>query len=222
MCGRFTLTLTTEALQQTFRDFIFPDGIQPRYNIAPGQPILVIPNDGRKQATHFLWGFIPSWAKDPQRYRFINARAETAWQKPSFRAAFRRRRCLVLADGFYEWKREEGKRARPFYFTMKDRRPFAIAGIWEHWQGADGSEIIGSALLTVSANACVAPIHDRMPLILPPEAYDQWLAPGEQPPERLRPLLQPYPAEAMQCWPVSPEVNSPRVDAPHLIEAVEA
>ena len=222
MCGRFTLTLTTEALQHAFRDFIFPSGVQPRYNIAPGQPVLVIPNDGSGQATHFLWGFVPSWAKDPRRYRFINARAETAAQKPSFRAAFRRRRCLVPADGFYEWQRENGKRARPFYFTLKDRSPFAIAGIWEHWLGADGSEIIGCALLTVPANDLVSRVHARMPLILPPEAYERWLAPAEHAWQPLQTLLRPYPAEDMQMWPVSPEVNSPRLDTPHLIEATEA
>ncbi len=221
MCGRFTLTLNTQALLEAFPQFTFPAGVQPRYNIAPGQPLLAIPNDGQQRATHFLWGFVPGWAKDPRRYRFINARAETAAQKPAFRAAFRRRRCLVPADGFYEWRRAHGKRAQPFYFTLKNQRPFAIAGLWEHWQGADGSEIIGCVLLTVPANACVASVHDRMPLILPPEAYALWLAPEPQPPERLRPLLRPYPAEAMQCWAVSSAVNNPRQDAPHLITAVE-
>ena len=219
MCGRFTLTLDAATLQRIFRQFIIPPEVQPRYNIAPGQPILAVPNTEVWRAEHFLWGLVPSWAKDPRRYRFINARAETAAQKPAFRAAFRRRRCLVLADGFYEWQREGRKRTRPYYFTLADRRPFAIAGLWERWESTDGSVILGCALLTTHANALVEKVHDRMPVILPPEAWETWLRPGEHTPAALQPLLRPYPAEAMRMWPVSPEVNSPRVDAPHLIEA---
>ncbi len=219
MCGRFTLTLNTQALEEAFRGFSFPPNVQPRYNIAPGQPILAIPNDGSRRATHFLWGFVPAWAKDPRRYRFINARAETAAQKPAFRAAFQRRRCLVLADGFYEWRRE-GKQRQPFYFSLKNRAPFAIAALWETWQGADGSEITGCALLTTQANPLVGAVHHRMPVILPPEAYAVWLSPAGQPPQRLQTLLRPYPAKAMQAWLVTTEVNSPRNDAPHLIEVV--
>ncbi len=221
MCGRFTLTLTTEDLQAAFHQFVFPGGVQPRYNIAPGQPVLAVPNDGRFTAAHFLWGLVPSWAKDPRRYRFINARAETAAQKPAFRAALRRRRCLVLADGFYEWQRL-GDSRRPFYFTLKNRQPFALAGLWEIWMGPDGSEITTCALLTTRANALVAPVHARMPVILPPETWEAWLQPGEVDPATMEPLWRPYPAEAMQRWRVSPAVNNPRVDAPHLIEAVTA
>ena len=219
MCGRFTLTLDARGLAEAFAQFTWPPEIQPRYNIAPGQPILAVPNDGSGQATHFLWGFVPAWAKDPRRYRFINARAETAAQKPAFRNAFRRRRCLVFADGFYEWH-GSGKQRQPYYFTLRGRAPFAIAAIWETWHGPHGEAFDGCALLTTQANAVVAPIHARMPVILPPAAFAAWLTPGEAPPERLQSLLQPYPAEAMQVWPVSTAVNSPRTDAPHLIEAI--
>ncbi len=219
MCGRFTLTLDAAALQRIFRQFIIPPEVQPRYNIAPGQPILAVPNTADRRAEHFLWGLVPAWAKDPRRYRFINVRAETAGQKPAFRAAFRRRRCLVLADGFYEWQRSGKKRTQPYYFTLADRQPFAIAALWERWEGADGSVILGCALLTTRANALVKQVHERMPVILPPAAWETWLHPGEQPVQALEAWLRPYPAEAMQMWPVSPEVNSPRSDAPHLIEA---
>ena len=218
MCGRFTLTLDAATLQSIFRQFIIPAEVQPRYNIAPGQPILAVPNGGERRAEHFLWGLVPSWAKDPRRYRFINARAETAAQKPAFRAAFRRRRCLVVADGFYEWQ-GSGKQRRPHYFTLQGQQPFAIAALWETWQGPHGEELDGCALLTTQANAVVAPVHARMPVILPPEAFAAWLTPGEVPPQHLQSLLKPFPAEAMQGWPVSTEVNSPHNDAPHLIAA---
>ncbi len=219
MCGRFTLTLDAATLQRIFRQFIIPPEVQPRYNIAPGQPILAVPNTAERRATHFLWGLVPTWAKDPRRYRFINVRTETAAQKPAFRAAFRRRRCLVLADGFYEWQRSGKKRTQPYYFTLADRQPFAIAALWERWESADGSVILGCALLTTRANALVKRVHERMPVILPPEAWETWLHPGEQPAGALETWLRPYPAEGMQMWPVSSEVNSPRRDAPHLIEA---
>ncbi len=219
MCGRFTLTLDGPQLQAAFPQFRVPAALRPRYNIAPTQPVAVVPNDGSRAVTFFVWGLIPSWAKDPRiGSRLINARAETAAQKPAFRAAFRRRRCLVLADGFYEWPRRRGGSPRlPWRFTLRTGQPFALAGLWERWQSPDGSEIRSCTILTTAANELVATVHERMPVILPPAAYDLWLTAGEVPPTRLQPLLRPYPAEAMQGYPVSTRVNNPRVDDPACI-----
>jgi len=216
MCGRFTLTLNGEQLQAAFPQFQVPAIIQPRYNIAPSQPIAAVPNDGSQAVTFFLWGLIPSWAREPRG--FINARAETLAQKPAFRAAYRRRRCLILADGFYEWPRKKGPTPRiPWRFTLRDGRPFAFAGLWETWLSPDGSKVPTCTIITVPANEVVAAVHPRMPAILRPEDYAAWLRPDEAQPQDLQPLLRPYPAEAMRGYPVSPRVNTPRVDDPACI-----
>ncbi len=215
MCGRFTLTLNREQLQAAWPQFRLPPMVQPRYNIAPGQPIVAVPNDGTQQATFFLWGLIPAWSPKPRG--LINARAETLAARPSFRAAYRRRRCLILADGFYEWPRGKGEKA-PWWFTLQDGRPFALAGLWEMWVAPDGGEIPTCAIITVPANEVVAPVHPRMPAILPAEAYAAWLDPGERTPEELQPLLRPYPAQALRGYPVSPRVNDPRFDDPACLE----
>ncbi len=220
MCGRFTLTLDGVALQQAFPQFRIPASLAPRYNIAPTQPVAVVPNDGQRRVDFFLWGLIPAWAKDPRiGNRLINARAETAAQKPSFRAPFRRRRCLILADGFYEWQRAPGGKGpkQPYRILLRDGRPFAFAGLWERWQAPDGSEIYSCTILTTQANPLVAQVHDRMPVILAPEDYDRWLTPGEAAPEVLQPLLRPFPADAMTLYPVSSRVNSPQRDDPDCI-----
>ncbi len=214
MCTRISLTLDAVALQTAFPDYAIPREWRPRYNIAPGGPVLVVPNTAPPRATFFVWGLIPPWARPDARGRFrsfVNARAETAGQKPAFRAALRRRRCLVLADGFYEWHGPKGQR-QPWRFTLRDGRPFALAGIWERRWTADGSEILTCAILTTQANARVRPIHPRMPVILPPEAYAIWLQPGEVAPQDLAPYLRPYPPEAMRGYPVHPRVNNPRYD----------
>ena len=216
MCGRFTLTLDGRQLQAFFPQFKVPEVIQPRYNIAPSQPVAAVPNDGSQAVTFFLWGLIPRWAKKPQG--FINARAETLAQKPAFRAAYRRRRCLILADGFYEWPKKKAVKPKiPWRFTLRDGRPFAFAGLWEVWLSPDGSEVPTCTIITVPANEVVAEVHDRMPAILRPEDYEVWLSPGEMPPEELQPLLRPYPAEEMRGYPVSPRVNNPKVDDPACI-----
>ncbi len=220
MCTRISLTLDAAALQAAFPDFGIPEGWRPRYNIAPGGPVLVVPNTVPPRATFFVWGLIPAWARPDARGRyrqFVNARAETAGQKPAFRAALRRRRCLVLADGFYEWHGPKGRR-QPWRFTRRDGQPFALAGIWErHWT-ADGSELLTCAVLTTEANEVVRPVHHRMPVIVPPEAYDLWLRADEVPPDRLAPLWTPYPAAAMQGYPVHPRVNNPRYDQPDAVQ----
>jgi putative SOS response-associated peptidase YedK len=195
----------------------------PRYNIAPSQPVAVVANDGLNKLDFFTWGLIPSWAKDPSiGNRMINARAETLAEKPSFRNAFRRRRCLVLADGFFEWQKiqEPGNRLRkqPMYIRLADGRPFAFAGLWESWNNSDGSNILSCTIITTQPNELIASIHDRMPVILPEQRYAEWLQPGEANPANLARLLMPYQASQMTAFPVSTMVNSPANDLPDTIK----
>lgn len=228
----------------------FREVYRPRFNVAPGQDVLTVVamtpetlNGARTAAAAgaapggsaslnagsdvvrtlrwHRWGLIPPWAKEPSiGYRMINARSETVAQKPSFRHAFRRRRCLVPADGFYEW-RTEGRRKVPFRFRMRDGSLFALAGLWETWTPPDGGEPITSCtVLTTDANDVVAPVHHRMPVIIPPDHYDTWLDPEEEP-EALKALLSPYPPSAMEGYAVSTEVNSARNDYPELIKPLE-
>ncbi len=220
MCGRFTLITPAEALAEQFQLFEIPS-LVPRYNIAPTQPVAAVrrvPGDGQRELVLLRWGLVPFWAKDPGiGARMINARSETVAEKPAFRAAFRRRRCLVLADGFYEWRRlERGK--QPFYVRLRDERPFAFAGLWEHWEGSDEAAIDSCTLMTTEPNDLIRPVHSRMPVILAPKDYDLWLDPGVQKADLLRPLLRPYPSEGMLAYPISTWVNKPKNDSPRCIE----
>ena len=219
MCGRFTLAVDTNQIQESFPWLEVPPGIEPRYNVAPMQPIAVVPNDGKDRLDFFLWGLIPSWAKDPNiGNRLINARAETLADKPSFRAAFRRRRCLILADGFYEWRAEPGQKTKiPTYIKMKNGDPFAFAGLWEIWHSPDGSKILSCTIITTPPNPMMKRIHNRMPAIMPQDAYATWLNPEEEDPRQLMPLLQPYREEAMTAYEVSRLVNSPANERPECI-----
>lgn len=219
MCGRFSLTLEPDDLQQAFPDFSFLLQMVPRYNVAPSQSVLVIPNDGSNKADFFKWGLIPSWAKDPSiGERMINARAETLAEKPSFRSAYKYHRCLVLADGFYEWQSQSGLKTKvPHFIHLKDGKPFAFAGLWERWQSPDGSEIHTTAIITTAPNPLMAPIHNRMPVILPRDAYAHWLNPSPQSPLDLQSLLVPYPPDEMEAYPVSTLVNSPANDRPEIL-----
>jgi putative SOS response-associated peptidase YedK len=195
----------------------------PRFNIAPSQPVAVIrlageTADSPRELCWFRWGLIPSWAKDPAiGNRMINARAETVADKPAYRQAFRRRRCLVAADGFYEWQRT-GKRKQPYFIHMHDDRPFGFAGLWETWEGPDRTEVQSCTLLTTEANDLVRPIHDRMPVILSEDDYQQWLDPSVQKPELLIPLLRPHPSEPMGAYAVSTLVNNPGHEDPQCVE----
>jgi putative SOS response-associated peptidase YedK len=227
MCGRFTLALFKKNAQQgfaqTFRLSDVPD-LSSRYNIAPSQDIAVVVEDsGRSRQLEWMqWGLIPSWAKDPTiGNKLINARGETVSEKPSFRAAFKRRRCLIPADGFYEWQRTEGKK-QPYYFYLAENQPFAFAGLWEHWQDANGSEIHTCTIITTTANDLMEPIHDRMPVILEPEDYDQWLDLELQDPGQLQSLLRPYLLSNLRCHAVSPKVNRPQSDDPECIEPMSS
>ena len=223
MCGRSTLTIDPNHLQEAFPWATLPDDLPPRYNIAPSQHVAVIPNTGDNVITMYKWGLIPSWSKDPSiGDRMINARSESLAEKPSFRNAFRRRRCLILADGFYEWKQNPGMKSKqPIYIHLKNNRPFAFAGLWEVWNSPDGSEIRSCTIITTQPNKLLEPIHNRMPVILPPDAYQQWLLPGDQTAAQLNKLLVPYPPEEMVAYPVSKLVNSPQYDSFELIKPVE-
>ena len=218
MCGRFTLTADVSELQTSFPWVNIPGGLSPRFNIAPSQPVAVVPNDGKNQLDFFIWGLIPSWAKDPAiGNRMINARAETLVEKPSFRAAFRRRRCLILADGFYEWRKDAGGQKTPMYIRLASAKPFAFAGLWEIWNAPDGSTVLSCTIITTRPNPLLETIHNRMPVILAEGAHQQWLEPGDADPDRLSSLLAPYPAEEMAAFPVSPLVNNPRNESADLI-----
>ncbi|HEU0293881.1 MAG TPA: SOS response-associated peptidase [Anaerolineales bacterium] len=222
MCGRFTLTVNPADLQNTFQDYSFPAKFAPRFNIAPSQPVLAIPNDDKLTADFFVWGLIPMWAKDPEiGNRLINARGETLAEKPSFRGSYRHKRCLILADGFYEWKSFGGRKTKtPYYIHMQDRKPFAFAGLWDHWESPDGSSIKSCTIITTSPNELTGSIHDRMPVILHPRDYRKWLDPAPQTPESLQPLIKPFPAEAMTAYPVSTLVNKTTNDVPELVVPV--
>jgi putative SOS response-associated peptidase YedK len=219
MCGRFTLTADPAQLQETFPEFSFPTQGRPRFNVAPSQPVLTLPNDGKNSADYFLWGLIPSWAKDPTMgSKLINARAETLAEKPSFRGSYKYKRCLIFADGFYEWKSETGTKAKtPHYIRLESGLPFAFAGLWDEWHSPDGSQIKTCTIITTEPNELMSSLHNRMPAILHPSAYAQWLEPAPQKPEALQNLLAPYPTAQMRAYPVSTLVNSPGNDRPECV-----
>jgi len=221
MCGRFTLWLQFGDLVKAFPGLTFPEFLPPRYNIAPTQDVAVVPNDGLKQVQLFRWGLVPFWAKDPSiGNRMINARAETVAEKPAYRAAYRRRRCLVLADGFYEWRKEPGSRTKtPMYIQLASGEPFAFAGLWEVWR-PDDTPLFTYTIITTEPNALLEPIHNRMPVILPREAYDRWLDPAEKRAGSFSDLLVPCPAEEMVAYPVSTYVNRPGNDSPVCVAPV--
>lgn len=224
MCGRFSLDATAETLATLF-DLEPPQALAPRYNIAPTQPVLalrVAPGTDRRGWAWLRWGLIPAWAKDPGiGARMINARSETVAEKPAFRAAFRRRRCLVPATGFYEWRGESGRK-QPYLIHAPDGAPFAIAGLWEHWQDPGGAELETCTLLTTEANEALRPLHDRMPVLLAPEAWERWLDPALEAPDPLLPLLAPAPPERLVFHAVSDRVNRVQNDDPELIVPLPA
>ena len=220
MCGRFTLTAEPTLLAERFAIDLAGVSWQPSYNIAPSQPVLAIINDGTIQASQLRWGLIPSWAKDPGiGNRMINARSETVAEKPSFRSALQRRRCLVLADGFFEW-RQDSRGKTPMYIRLHDHRPFAFAGLWDTWHDAAGTPLRSCTILTTEANTRLQPIRQRMPVILPPTAEATWLDHGVTTPTALLPLLVPYASEAVEAYAVSPLVNSPRNNTPACVAPV--
>jgi len=218
MCGRYTLRTPVEKLAEEFGLEDSSVDLPPNYNVAPTQGVAaVLAENGHRRLEVLRWGLIPPWADDPQiGSRMINARAETAHEKPSFRRAFRERRCLIPADGFYEWKRTNGTK-QPYYIHMKEGRPFAFAGLWESWREEDGPEVRSCAILTTRPNALASEIHDRMPVILPAGTREAWLDP-EAEKEELLALLEPYPEDEMEAYPVSRYVNSPQNNDPRCVE----
>jgi putative SOS response-associated peptidase YedK len=220
VCGRYTLKTPVERLSEKFQ---FPEVIplKPRYNISPSQTVAVVrllPDDTERKLAMLRWGLIPAWAKDPAKARQpINAKSETVAELPTFRVAFRQRRCLIPADGFYEWK-QEGGRKQPVYICMKDRKPFAFAGLWERWVGEEDKFIESCTILTTEPNDLLEPIHNRMPVILDPNDYELWLDPDVQEVTRLKPLLRPYAPEQMTYFPVNLRVNNPKHDDPLCLE----
>jgi len=222
MCGRFVLMTPGKDLAERFGLQEIPD-LKPRYNIAPTQMVVIIRLDRntlQRRLVQVKWGLIPFWAKDTSmRHRLTNARAESVTQKPAFRAAFKQRRCLIPADGFYEWKRREGGR-QPYLLRNANGITFAFAGLWESWKGPDGEIIESCTILTTDANDLTRPIHDRMPVILHPRDYELWLDPEVKDPNLLKPLLCPYPSEEMIVRPVSPKVNKASYDGPDCVKAI--
>jgi len=225
MCGRFTLRTEASAIAEHFAVFGLGT-FEPRFNIAPSQPILVVRLDSRQAMTQreivaLRWGLIPSWAKDVTvGNRLINARSETAAEKPSFRAAMRRRRCLIPADGFYEWEKTS-KGRRPYFIHHEDDKPFAFAGLWESWEGPDHLAVESCTVLTTEPNELIRPIHDRMPVILSPDEYETWLDPADEDPSKVSHLLCPTKSDAMVMHRVDTWVNSPANDDLRCVEPAE-
>lgn len=224
MCGRFGLTRPERLDLDRFGVSEVPP-LVPRFNVAPGGEILVVrEREGARRAELLHWGLVPSWAKDASiGDRMANARADTAHEKPAFRAAMRTRRCLIPADVFYEWQVVPGaKRKQPYAARMRGGEPFAMAGLWEYWRPKDDPThpgIASCAILTTDANALMQPVHDRMPVIIPPSRYRAWLD-ARTPDPAVRDLLQPYPSDEMEVWPVSLRVNNPRADDESVLAPV--
>ncbi|MBV9848144.1 MAG: SOS response-associated peptidase [Armatimonadetes bacterium] len=221
MCGRFTLHHSADEIAERFVAELLPD-LEPRYNIAPTQPVTVVTQNGARHLAQYHWGLIPSWAKDPKiGSRMINARAETLAEKPAFRTALKRRRCLIPADGFYEWQEAdnpaEGGRT-PMFIHRKDNALFAFAGLWDEWHTPDGSPLRSCTIITGTPNPLIAPIHDRMPIILRPEDEGRWLDGSVADTQSLLSLLAPYPADELETYPVSRRVNTPTADDPALVQ----
>jgi len=224
MCGRYTLSSPDASIAELL-DLSVAPSLAPRYNIAPSQLVAVLRTPPAREVRELellRWGLVPGWAKDAAiGNRLINARCETAAEKPSFRTALRRRRCLVVADGFYEWRKLD-RRRQPCHIRMVDGRPFTFAGLWEHWQSPDGEPVESCTILTTAANELLAPIHERMPVILAPGDHALWLDPAVTDAARVQPLLRPYSPTELVAQPVSTHVNSPRNDDPRCIEPLAA
>lgn len=223
MCGRFTRKENMHHLAELLGLKALPP-LPPRYNIAPSQWVACVRTNletRQRECRELKWGLVPSWAKDPSiGNKLINARGETVAEKPAFRKAFTHQRCLVLADGFYEWKRE-GKTKQPYYIRFKDHRLFTFAGLWERWEKNGAEPLESCTLITTGPNALMAPIHHRMPVILGSKDYDDWLDPSLQTVERINVLLRPFPSDEMKAYPVSPIVNNLQNDQPECVKPIQ-
>ena len=219
MCGRFVLTANPEMVQQAFNLTTPPAQMQSRYNIAPTQPVMVITNENPTEVTYHRWGLIPSWAKDmSMASNMINARSESAAEKPAFRAAFRRRRCLIPTDGFYEWQEHGDNKKTPMFIHRPNNALYGMAGLGEIWHDPDGGELRTCSILTTEANTFMQQFHHRMPVIIHPEDYALWLSTGEEPLPVLQGLMKAYDENGLQAYPVSKAVNKVSNDSPQLME----
>ncbi len=218
MCGRFTLQSDPQQIQLAFNIDQVNAEVKSSYNVAPTQEIVtVVQRDGRNTLEAMWWGLIPVWAKDLRiGSRLINARAESIAEKPIFKRPLKSQRCLIVADGFYEW-RKQGAKKIPMFIRLKSKRPFAFAGVYDRWESSDGERITSCAIITTTPNELMRPIHQRMPVILPKKRYEEWLDPANQEMDELVALLQPYPADKMLAYLVSALVNSPRNNSPECI-----
>ncbi len=218
MCGRYTLATNPRLFAEVFAVArTFDDDWTPTFNIAPTQKVLCIRDGEQREFIRAKWGLIPSWAKDSKiGSSCINARAETVDTRPAFRTAFRKRRCLVIADGFYEWRKAD---KQPHFISLASGEPMAFAGLWESWKSPDGP-IESCAICTTEANEMMSQLHDRMPVILPRPIVDQWLDPNVSTVDELKPMLTQFPSEAMQAWPVGKAVGNVRNQGPELAERV--
>jgi putative SOS response-associated peptidase YedK len=223
MCGRYVITSAPEAIRALFR-YVEQPNFPPRYNIAPTQPIPIVRlGDGARHFALVHWGLIPSWVKDPREFALlINARGDTVNVKPAFRNAMRRRRCLIPADGFYEWRESGSGRKQPYFIGARAGGPFAFAGLWECWTGPNGEEMEGAAIVTTEANRTLRPIHPRMPVILPPAAFDLWLDCTTVDAATAAALIAPAPDGLLEAYPVSTAVNRAEHDRPNLIEPLSS
>lgn len=218
MCGRFVRCSSIKEIAEHFNVGIPQFEAEPSYNVAPSQDIIIINNSGAKQLVKCHWGFIPSWAKDPSvGYKMINARVETVNEKQSFKAAFKKQRCLVIANGFYEWQKEK-KRKVPFYIQLKSGEPLGFAGLYNVWDCPAGEKMCTCTILTTESNEIISAIHDRMPVIVPRDMEDIWLDPEVEDVELLKGFLIPFPSEEMVLTRVSDRVNSPRYNSPENIK----
>ena len=220
MCGRFARFSKKPVIIEEFGIEEIGFDFEAGYNIAPGRDIAAVTGGDKKRLVKLRWGLIPSWSKDPAAgYKMINARAETIAGKPSFRTAFRKRRCLIIADGFFEWKKD-GKLKVPYYITLKSARPFGFAGLYERWVSPEGEEINSCTIITTQANGMLKPIHDRMPVIVDRKDEDFWLNPEINETERLSHILKPFDSDAMTAFEVGMIVNSPANNSPECITPV--
>jgi putative SOS response-associated peptidase YedK len=221
MCGRFTNKAKPEQIKAEFKvGAKNPNLFQTRYNIAPAQMIdVVFEPETERIVSQLKWGLVPSWSKDASTSKgLINARAETLTEKPSFRDAFKSHRCIIPASGFYEWQKKGTGAKQPFYFYLKEKEVFGFAGLWEEWLDRQTGEVLETCtIITTEANEVLKPVHDRMPVILKPEIYEQWLDSKEKNTDKLQKLLVPYPASKMSSHAVSRSVNIPDSDSPDLI-----
>jgi putative SOS response-associated peptidase YedK len=220
MCGRFTITLEPADLQKDLGLGDFPEDFAPRYNVAPTQPVAVTRDGTSKLVEWMRWGLIPFWAKDPSiGVKMINARSETLQEKPSFREAFNKRRCLILADGFYEWQKGTGKeRSIPHYFHLANHKPFFFAGLWDSWKDPNGNPLVSCTIITTNANELVGQFHERMPVIFDASTAWNWLVPGSA--GEMQQMLKPYPSNQMASHIVGFEVNSPTLDSAALLKPI--